>query len=290
MSAISPFWRTLEEFFQVTAFETRVAREDWDGLSGRVVASTELLLEVLAEHQVRATFFTLGWIADRYPGLVRSVAAAGHEIASHGWWHRRISRCTREEFRSEVVDSRRILEDVCGVRVYGHRAPSFSMVPGSEWAFDVLVEAGYTYDSSVFPVHRGDYGYPGADPEPHYVKRAAGRILELPLTTTTIAGWRLPAAGGGYFRHLPYALTRHAFRERDRSGRPGVFYIHPWELDPEQPRLDVSLISRVRHYGGLKRTLPRLHRLLSEFRFAAVTDIFPEVTGDAAPRSASGAV
>ena len=269
----------LEEYFQVAAFEKHVSRDSWPNLPERVVASTDLLLELLAEHGVQATFFTLGWIAERHPDLVRRVAAAGHEIASHGWWHRRIHRCTRDEFRKEAVESRRILEDVTGARVYGYRAPSFSLVPGTEWAFDILIEAGYTYDSSIFPVHRGDYGYPDADPEPHYISRPQGRILELPLTTTTIAGWRVPAAGGGYFRLLPYALTRQAFDQRVGEGRSGMFYIHPWELDPDQPRVDVAWPTRMRHYGGLDRTLPRLRRLLAEYRFGPIERVFPEVTG-----------
>lgn len=267
----------LEEYFQVAAFDRHVPRNAWDELPERINASTDLLLDLLAEHSVRATFFTLGWIADRHPDLVRRVADAGHEIASHGWWHRRITRCTLEEFRTEVVDSRRLLEDVAGVRVYGHRAPSFSLVPGCEWAFDVLIDAGYTYDSSIFPIHRGDYGYPGADPEPHYVNRSAGRILEIPLATTSLAGWRVPAAGGGYFRHLPYSLTRRAFAEHSEDARPGMFYIHPWELDPEQPRLDVPWLPRWRHYGGLDRTLPRLRKLLNEFDFGSVQQVYPEV-------------
>lgn len=275
----------LEEYFQVAAFAKHVPRDSWAELPERVVECTDLLLELLAEHDVRATFFTLGWIADRHPELVRRVAAAGHEIASHGWWHRRVNRCTVDEFRAEAVDSRRILEDVTGARVYGYRAPSFSLVPGTEWAFDVLLEAGYTYDSSIFPVHRGDYGYPGSDPEPHYVDRPLGRILELPLTTTTLAGWRVPAAGGGYFRLLPYSLTRRAFDQRVKEGRPGMFYIHPWELDPGQPRLDVAWPTRIRHYGGLERTLPRLRRLLGEYRFGSVARAFPEVTGAAAPQT-----
>ena len=268
----------LEEYFQVAAFEPQVTTEDWSRLPPRVEESTDRLLGLLADHDVRATFFTLGWVADRYPRLVHRVAEAGHEIASHGWWHRRITQCTEETFRREVVDSRRILEDTTGRRVLGHRAPSFSLVPGCEWAFDVLIEAGYRYDSSIFPVHRGDYGYPGADPEPHFVTRSSGRIFELPLATTTLAGWRVPAAGGGYLRHFPYGLTQRAFREHDREGRPGMFYIHPWELDPEQPRLDVSWLARRRHYGGLERTLPRLRRLLTDFAFGSVEEVYPELT------------
>ncbi len=267
----------LEEYFQVNAFETSVPRDDWSRLPSRVEASADVLLELLSRHDTLATFFTLGWIADRHPALVRRIADQGHEIASHGWWHRRVTRCTAAEFRSEVVDSRAILEDVTGRPVWGHRAPSFSIVPGTEWAFDVLIEAGYTYDSSIFPVHRGNYGYPGASLAAERIKRPAGTILELPLTTTQLAGLRIPAAGGGYFRHLPYALTRRAFAEESRRDRHGMFYIHPWEVDPDQPRLAVPWLARLRHYRGLRRTLPRLERLLSEFRFTSVEHAYPEV-------------
>lgn len=277
----------LEEYFQVSAFERVIDRDEWADRPSRVAASTDLLLELLDEFDTHATFFTLGWIAERHPGLVRRVAAAGHEIASHGWWHRRIPTCSRDQFRAEVTDSRHLLEDVAGTRVLGHRAPSFSLVPGMEWALDVLIEAGYRYDSSIFPMHRGDYGYPGWEPEPHYVDRPAGRIFEIPLTTTTFAGWRVPAAGGGYLRHLPYALTRRAFRQRTEAGRPGMFYIHPWELDPGQPRLDVSWLTRQRHYGGLERTLQRVRQLLSEFEFSSAERVFPEVGQAGSARAAA---
>lgn len=277
----------LEEYFQVNAFETSVPRDEWSGLPSRVEASTDVLLELLSRHDTLATFFTLGWIADRHPSLVRRIADQGHEIASHGWWHRRVTRCTTAEFRSEVVDSRAILEDVTGRQVYGHRAPSFSIVPGTEWAFDVLIEAGYTYDSSIFPVHRGDYGYPGASPVAERIERPAGAILELPLTTTKLAGLRIPAAGGGYFRQLPYALTHRAFSEHSRRDHRGMFYIHPWEVDPDQPRLAVPWLARLRHYRGLRKTLPRLERLLSEFRFTSVERAYPEVQAPVSSESSS---
>lgn len=280
----------LEEYFQVNAFESSVSREQWKEFPSRVEASTDLLLELFDRHSACATFFTLGWIAERHPELIRRITGAGHEIASHGWWHRRVTRCTEAEFRAEAVDSRRILEEVAGRRIYGHRAPSFSIVPGAEWALDVLIEAGYTYDSSIFPVHRGDYGYPGANPEAHVIHRPRGEIFEIPLTTTTLAGLRVPAAGGGYFRQLPYGLFQRAFSRRARERRPGVFYIHPWEVDPGQPRLDVPWLSRRRHYAGLARTLPRLERLFSEFRFDSIEHVFPEIREiGTAGRAAAGA-
>ena len=260
----------LEEYFQVSAFEGIAPRDRWDSFPSRVERNVDELLQLLARHDAAATFFTLGWIADRHPALVKRIAGAGHEIASHGWWHRRVTSLSRDEFRTDVRDARRILEDVAGQPVVGYRAPSFSMVPGTEWAFDVLIEEGYRFDSSLFPIRRPGYGYPGADPYRHTLARAGGVLVELPLATTSWLGVRLPAAGGGWFRQLPYALTRRAFREHSDRGVPAVFYVHPWEIDPAQPKLATSALTRVRHYRGLDRTMPRLERLLGEFRFTSV--------------------
>lgn len=259
----------LEEYFQVLAFERAVPRSAWDGMPSRVERSLDQLLELLARHGAIGTFFTVGWLAERKPGLVRRIAEQGHEIASHSWWHRRVTDLTPEELREDVRRCRALLEDVSGRRVLGFRAPSFSIVPGAEWAFDVLLEEGYRYDSSIFPIRRPGYGYPGAPAEPYYLRRPAGTLLELPLATTVIAGVRVPAAGGGYFRQLPYALTERAFREHGARGKAGMFYIHPWEIDDGQPRLPVSLFTRWRHYTGISRTLPRLERLLARFRFVS---------------------
>jgi polysaccharide deacetylase family protein (PEP-CTERM system associated) len=258
-----------------------VSRAEWDTLPSRVERSVELLLDLLARHDALGTFFTLGWIARRYPALVRRIADAGHEIASHSFWHSRVSTLTPEAFREELRSSKAALEDAAGTPVYGFRAPSFSIRPGGEWAFDVLLEEGYHYDSSLFPIRRRDYGYPGAPPEPHLIRRAGGTLLELPLATTTLAGLRLPAAGGGYLRQLPFGLIRRAFREHGERGVPGMFYIHPWEIDPGQPRLPVSRLTRVRHYRGLERTLPLLERLCAEFSFTSVAARYG-VTGPAA--------
>jgi polysaccharide deacetylase family protein (PEP-CTERM system associated) len=260
----------VEEYFQVGVFDDVISRDRWDEMPSRVDASVDLLLEMLARHEATGTFFTLGWLADRRPGLVRRIVDAGHELASHGWWHRRVTSLTPEEFRRDVRDSRALLEDVSGTAVLGYRAPNFSITPACEWAFDVLVEEGYRYDSSVFPIRRPGYGYPDAPPVPYLIKRPAGTICELPLATTQFAGVRFPAAGGAYLRHLPMALTERAFREFGASGIPGTFYIHPWEIDPAQPRIAGSLASRIRHYSGLNRTAPRLERLLSTFRFTSV--------------------
>ncbi len=262
----------VEEYFQVTALAGSVPREEWDVLPRRVGASVDLLLGLLDRHEALATFFVLGWVAERDPALVRRIASAGHEVASHGWSHRPVTRLTPQEFRREVRASKELLEELSGRPVMGYRAPSFSITPGREWAFDVLLEEGYAYDSSLFPIRRREYGYPGCEPVPHRIQRSEGSILELPMVTTVIGGIRLPAAGGAYFRQLPYALTRRAFREQSARGNSAVFYIHPWELDPDQPRLNAPLMARLRHYRGLERTRRRLERLLSEFRFTSIEE------------------
>ena len=264
----------VEDYFQVNAFEATVNRSGWDSFATRVERNVDVILDLLDRKKTLGTFFTLGWVADRRPQVVRRIAAAGHEIASHGWWHRRVTQMNAQEFREDLRTSRALLEDVSGQRVFGFRAPSFSIVPGMEWAFDLMLEEGYCYDSSLFPIRRPDYGYPGANPAPHYIDRPGGTLLELPLATLTLAGFRLPAAGGGYFRQFPYPLFHNAFARLSRSGVTGMFYIHPWEVDPGQPRLPVGLVSRIRHYTGLERTLPRLERLLSDFRFTSVVKRF----------------
>jgi polysaccharide deacetylase family protein (PEP-CTERM system associated) len=262
----------LEEYFQVSAFESRVARAEWDRFESRLAGQVTLLLDLLARHETRATFFVLGWVAERQAELIRAIARAGHEIASHGWDHARVTHQTPLQFRTSVRRTKDVLENVSGAPVLGFRAPSFSIVPGLEWALDILIEEGYRYDSSLFPIRRPGYGYPGAVPDPHWLERPAGRIAEIPPTTLSWCGLRLPAAGGAYFRLLPYGVVRAAFRQGDRCGVPGTFYIHPWELDPAQPRLDVSWLTRVRHYGGLRGTAQRLERLLTEFQFTAIRD------------------
>jgi len=260
----------VEEHFQVSAFEDTVSRESWESHPSRVVRNTEVLLELLEAHRAGATFFVLGWVAERWPELVRRIADAGHEIASHGWWHYRVNRIDRTRLRDEVRRSKALLEDQSGKPVDGFRAPSFSITPGFEWAFDVLIEEGYRYDSSLFPVRRPGYGYPSSPRWHHRIDRAAGSLLEFPMATLRLGPIRLPAAGGGYLRHLPFSVVRGAFREAGRNGKPGMFYVHPWEVDPGQPRLPVGAITTLRHYRGLEKTLPRLRALLAEFRFTSV--------------------
>ncbi|HEU4570782.1 MAG TPA: XrtA system polysaccharide deacetylase [Gemmatimonadales bacterium] len=264
----------VEEYFQVSALERVVDRAAWEAHPSRVAASVHALLDLLAAADARGTFFVLGWVAERQPALVRAIAAAGHELASHGYDHRRITDTDAAAFRASVRRTREALEQLGGAPVRGFRAPSYSIVPGREWALDVLIEEGYTYDSSLFPVRRpgGAYGYPDAPADPYWLTRAAGRLAELPPATLSLGGWRLPAGGGAYFRVLPYALTRAALRACERRGVPGTFYIHPWELDPGQPRLPVSWLTRLRHYTGLAGTQARLARLLREFRFTTMAE------------------
>lgn len=266
----------LEDYFQVNAFERIVDRANWDRYPLRVEESTGRLLDLLAAHHTRATFFTLGWIAEKLPHLVRRIAEAGHEIASHGYWHRKVTTLSPEAFREDVRESKSRIEGVTGQPCLGFRAPSFSIRPGMEWALEILVEEGYRYDSSVFPISRPDYGYPTAPPFPVVLHTAAGQLLELPLATTRMAGLRLPAAGGGYLRQLPPSLMHNAFTEWGELGVSAVLYVHPWEVDPDQPRLPCGLVTRLRHYRNLTRTLPRLRTLLERFKFTSVADRFAE--------------
>ena len=260
----------VEEHFQVSAFESHVSRDQWDSLESRVVSNVETLLDLLARHDARGTFFVLGCVAERHPDVVRAIARAGHEVASHGWDHRRVTQQSPDEFRASVRRTKTALEALAGAPVIGFRAPSFSIVAGREWALDILVEEGHRYDSSLFPVRRPGYGYPAGLREPHWLDRGAGRLAEIPPATLRIAGLNLPAAGGAYFRLFPYALVRAALKSCERRGVPGTFYIHPWEVDPAQPRMEVPWATRLRHYGGLRRTAPRLERLLREFRFTSI--------------------
>ena len=268
----------VEEYFQVSAFESRISRQAWSGLESRAARSVGDLLGLLARHGVRATFFVLGWLAERHPDLIRRIALRGHEIASHGWDHRRVIEQTPAEFRHSVRCTKQLLESLSGMAVLGFRAPSFSITPGYEWALDILIEEGYRYDSSLFPVQRLGYGYPNGQRDPHWLERPSGRLAEFPPAVWRRWGVTLPAGGGAYFRVLPYALTRAAFKDCERRGVPGTFYIHPWELDPEQPRIAAPLLTRLRHYSGLSRMAGRLDRLLREFRFTAVCDTIPTLS------------
>lgn len=267
----------VEEYFQVKALESVVSRDEWLTHPSRVEQSVGILLDTLARHDTRGTFFLLGWLAKHRPQVVHAIADAGHEIASHGFFHERVTSLSREAFGEDVRTSKRALEDLIGKPVLGYRAPSFSIIPGYEWAFDVLIEEGYRYDSSLFPIVRMGYGYRTAPRTPHVIERVRGQLCEFPLATTRILNCSIPAAGGGYLRQLPLSLIRRAFRQAVERGEPATFYIHPWEIDPGQPRLPVSQLNRIRHYRGLRETLPRIERLLREFRFGTIESYLPQL-------------
>jgi polysaccharide deacetylase family protein (PEP-CTERM system associated) len=277
----------VEEYFQVKALESVVSPGDWLSRPSRVARSIDSLLGMLDQRGIKGTFFVLGWLAEHRPEVVRGIAAAGHEIASHGFRHQRVTALDAEGFRQDLRTSKHALEDLTGSVVLGYRAPSFSIVPGCEWAFDVLIEEGYRYDSSIFPIHRRGYGYPSAPSRPHLIGRPGGLLAEFPLATTRFFNYPIPAAGGGYLRQFPISVIRRAFREATERGESTTFYIHPWEIDPEQPRLPVSLLNRVRHYRGLGDTLGRIETLLGEFRFGTIASYLPLLDGASATRGAA---
>ncbi|MBD3728550.1 MAG: DUF3473 domain-containing protein [Sphingomonadales bacterium] len=256
----------VEDWFQVGAFENVIERDAWDGLSSRVVRNVELILEMFDEADVKATFFTLGWVARRNGALMRRIADAGHEIASHGYDHARVFTLGREAFAADIERARKILEDATGQRISGYRAPSFSIDQRTPWAYMVLAEQGYAYSSSVAPIVHDHYGWREA-PRFAFTPLPWSDLVEIPVTTAMLGGRRVAAGGGGFFRVLPYAFSRWAIRQVNREDeRPAVFYFHPWEIDPDQPRVPGAPIrSRVRHYTNLDRMAPKLRELVGEF-------------------------
>jgi polysaccharide deacetylase family protein (PEP-CTERM system associated) len=265
----------VEDYFHVSAFQGTVGREQWPHLESRVERNTERLLAMFDDAGVRATFFVLGWVAEQVPRLVHRIAAAGHEIASHGYGHELLYGLRPETFRDDIRRARAILEDAAGAIVAGYRAPSFSITRRSLWALEVLAEEGYRYDASIYPVLRDRYGIPSAPRHGHAVTCAAGSILEIPGSTLRIGPVNVPIGGGGYFRLMPYAWTRWGIEMLNhREQKPAIFYLHPWEIDPDQPRLPAGLVNRFRHYVGLAQTECRLRRLLAEFRFGPVANVF----------------
>jgi polysaccharide deacetylase family protein (PEP-CTERM system associated) len=264
----------VEDYFQVSAFDAVVSRADWPSLESRVVANTERLLDLFDRTSVRSTFFVLGWVAEHFPALVREIAARGHEIASHGYNHQLVYSISPAAFREDVRSSKRLLEDLSGGPVRGYRAPSYSIVEKSLWALDVLIEEGYEYDTSIFPIHHDRYGIANAERHGHVLKRAAGSLIEFPGSTVRLGGVNLPIGGGGYFRLLPYGWTRWGIERVNAVERqPVVFYLHPWEVDPDQPRFPVGRATRIRHYTGLASTLARLTQLVTTFRFDSVAAV-----------------
>ena len=267
----------VEDWFQVGAFEGVIDKGSWDGLIHRVERNTEAVMALFAEANVNATFFTLGWVANRYPALIRRIAEAGHDVASHGWDHERVFRMTPEQFESDLKHARAAIEDAAGQAVTGYRAPSFSIDMRTPWAHAILADAGYRYSSSVAPVIHDHYGWPDA---PRFAFRPLtdSALIELPVTTVALRGRNFAAGGGGFFRLFPYDLSRWAIRRvNGRENRPAIFYFHPWEIDPAQPRVrNAPIKSRLRHYMNLENMAPKLKKLLKDFSWGRTDEVAAE--------------
>ena len=263
----------VEDYFQVSAFAPYIDRSSWDQRECRVERNVNQILDMLQRHQIRATFFTLGWIAERYPALVKRIVAEGHELASHGYGHERASDLDEQAFFADIDHSRKLLEDMSGVAVLGYRAPSFSIGTGNLWAFDTLARAGYRYSSSVYPIAHDHYGMPDS---PRFAYRANDALIEVPVTTLRMFNRNLPSSGGGYFRLLPYALSRWMLRRvNEQDGEAAIFYFHPWEIDAGQPRVPgIDLKTRFRHYVNIPRMPAKLDALLSDFHWGRMDEIF----------------
>jgi len=276
----------VEDYFQVSAFAPHIARTSWDDRECRVERNMDRILEMLAAQDTKATFFTLGWIARRYPQLVRRIVDGGHELASHGYGHERASDLTQAAFLEDITRAKSILEDLGGVAVRGYRAPSFSIGEGNLWAFDALLSAGYRYSSSIYPIRHDHYGMPDAPRHAHEVRPG---LLEVPISTVRLFDRNLPSSGGGYFRLFPYALSRWMLnRVNIADQQSGIFYFHPWEIDVEQPRVDgISSKTRFRHYVNIGRMERRLAQLLKDFRWDRMDNIFLAAPSSAAPKAAT---
>lgn len=263
----------VEDYFQVSALAPHIPRAHWDRMPCRIERNVDLVLALLDASGSKATFFTLGWIAERYPDAVRAISNRGHEVASHGYGHQRATEQAPDAFFADIDRAKKLLEDVCGREVKGYRAPSFSIGLQNQWAFDCILEAGYRYSSSVYPVRHDHYGTPDAPRFPFYPRKG---LLEVPITTSRVLQANLPAGGGGYFRVLPYSVSKWLIRRVNRvDGQPAIFYFHPWEIDAEQPRVPgTSVKTRFRHYVNLHRTETRLRKLLKEFEWSRVDRVF----------------
>jgi polysaccharide deacetylase family protein (PEP-CTERM system associated) len=256
----------VEEVFHSTLLTDRIPEHQWDDRARRSPEIVPWLLDEMAARGAKGTFFVLGWLAEKEPAMVRSIGEAGHELASHSWWHRRVSGQAPERFRTSIRRTKELLEQLSGKPVVGFRAPSFSISPGSEWALDILLEEGYRYDSSLFPIAvHPEYGYPDGETDPHWIQRGPGRIAEVPPLTLQFLGRRLPAAGGAYLRFFPLGVIRRALKQAEARRAPGTLYIHPWDLDPDQPRVRLPAAVGMRLYTGARRARARLKSLLAEF-------------------------
>jgi polysaccharide deacetylase family protein (PEP-CTERM system associated) len=275
---VNAFSVDVEDYFQVLALSPAIPVESWPTREYRVEANTEVILKLCAEKNVRGTFFILGWVAEKSPQLVKRIAAAGHEIACHGYSHQLIYKQTQAVFRDETLRSKHFLEDTIGKAVTGYRAASFSITRDSLWALDTLIDAGFEYDSSVFPIRHDSYGIPGASPEPGKIQAPSQRsLVEFPMSAAKFWGVQVPVSGGGYFRILPYWLTRAGLKQiNEQAGRPFTFYLHPWEVDPGQPRVKVKAFSRFRHYTNLDVCESRLRRVFGDFKFSTMRDVLEQ--------------
>ena len=261
----------VEDYFHVSAFAGSINQRDWGNHPLRVENNTQRLLDLFDEFGVKATFFVLGWVAEKVPGLVKEIAAREHEVACHGYSHQLVYNQTPKVFREETLRSKRLLEDIVQVPVRGYRAASYSITERSLWALVILSEAGFDYDSSIFPVRHDRYGMPDAPEYPHILEtQAGGSIIEFPLSTAKIINYRLPVSGGGYFRLYPYWLSRAGLRQVNRKQKPFIFYLHPWEIDPDQPTISAGWLSRFRHYKNLDKCESRLRKLMTDFQFGTV--------------------
>lgn len=274
----------VEDYFQVSAFADVIPQSAWSSYESRVCQNTERLLTLFDKTGVRATFFVLGWVAEQFPQLVKRINREGHELASHSHHHRLVYDMTPEEFVADVRRARHAIGDATGVGVHGFRAPSYSITERSLWALDALIDEGYTFDSSIYPIRHDRYGIPTWPRHVHRIERARGSLWELPGSTVRHVGVNLPTGGGGYFRLLPYRWTRHGVATLNGEGQPAIFYLHPWEIDPEQPRVNgIGRVSRFRHYTNLHRTEARLRRLLTDFRFGPIADVLARREATAQP-------
>lgn len=264
----------VEDYFHVSAFAKNINQRDWDNHPLRVENNTQRLLDLFDEYEVKATFFVLGWVAERKPSLIKEIALRGHEVACHGYSHQLVYNQSPDVFRDETLRSKHLLEDIVQAPVRGYRAASYSITNRSLWALDILAEAGFDYDSSIFPVRHDRYGIPDAPELPHRLETPNGNsLIEFPLSTAKLLSHRIPVAGGGYFRLYPYVLTRMGLSQINRRQQPFIFYLHPWEIDPDQPKISTSKLSRFRHYNNLDKCEIRLRRLLSDFEFGTAEDI-----------------
>ncbi len=274
MAIINALTVDVEDYFHVSAFAGNIEQKAWGSYASRVENNTHKILDLFDDNGVKATFFVLGWVAERTGALVSEIADRGHEVACHGYSHQLVYNQSPDVFRDETVRSKAILEDVIQKKVYGYRAASYSITEQSRWALDILAEAGFDYDSSIFPIRHDRYGIPDSPEYPYRLETSAGNsLVEFPLSTMKVFRFCLPVAGGGYFRLYPYWLSRAGLRQINRSRKPFIFYLHPWEIDPDQPRISASWLSRFRHYNNLDKCEPRLEKLLAEFKFGTVKEV-----------------